>query len=148
MIRLWIYCPLFPHNVFLFICATLNVKEHPEALPHSPMNKDHLEEEQRSNMVKYRASPLIWYCNKIYIWHTLIVMISFWWGVCLFMWSCGQILRWCGKCVLGLDQHGRLPFDRVPQVHGQTLILLLIVTDEVVQILKKHLLQTSRRLKK
>ena len=43
----------------------------------------------------------------------------------------------------GLDQQGRLPLDRVAQVHGQALILLFIVTNQIVQTLEIRLLQTS-----
>lgn len=47
---------------------------------------------------------------------------------------CTWSLRWCWVS----DQQGRLPFDRVPQVHGQALVLSLIVSDQIVQGLKKR----------
>lgn len=69
-------------------------------------------------------------------------MVLFWWRHGR---PPGPPLRY--RCVSGLDQQGRLPLHRVAQVHGQALILLFIVTNQIVQTLEKCLLQTSCCLK-
>ena len=74
------------------------------------------------------------------MWRTLIVRLFF--GCLPPLW-----LAWSGR-ISGMDQHGRLPLDGVAQVYGQALVLPFIVTDEIVQSLKKHLIQTSRCLKR
>lgn len=81
---------------------------------------------------------------------TLVIMFFLGYGVRLPPWltfsPARPLFRWlwrlCSQLSLWLDQQGRLPFDWVAQMHGQTLVLPLVVTNQIVNSLKKCLIQT------
>lgn len=75
---------------------------------------------RREGEIHHDSKKMLWERKKR---HTRIVALFCTWS-----------LRWCWVS----DQQGRLPFDRVPQVHGQALVLSLIVSDQIVQGLKKR----------
>lgn len=87
---------------------------------------------------------------------TLVIMFFLGYGVGLPPWLTfsparplfGWLRRLRLQLSLRLDQQGRLPFDWVAQMHGQTLVLPLVVTNQIVNSLKKRLVQTSRCLMK